>query len=422
VKELLQHGILSAAGQDYRRSVIMYLLVLLPIIGIGLAIISLQGVEWPDETHFVETIRLFAADPSLRTLSNYPEVTPPFVFGIYALWGYVAGFDLSALRALSLVVSTLTFLLLHRLFFLATHNSLATILSCLFLILNPYMIGLSFFVSTDIMSLMFVLLAGLGVYKGNAWLFLVGASLALLCRQYNMYLLVAVGVYSLCSFINGDRKASIRMMISCALSLLPLLVLIYIWEGPAPMDGIKKWVPGNEPISFHLNYVTAYVSLISVYAFPFILLRYRILIRSKATIILALLLSATYIRFPVEPSSVVLAQTGRTTVGLFHRALQAIVGHSVFQHLIFGILFFVGIVVVLNVIEDAYYWVKCRSCQYEFFLDFMLFGFLLVMPFSYQLWEKYLIHVLPFLALRLLLWRYSKESGAKCIIGQFRTT
>ena len=178
------------------------------------------------------------------------------------------------------------------------------------------------------------------------------------------------------------------------------------------MDGIRKWVPVNEPISFHLNYVTAYISLISAYAFPFILLRYRILVRSMATMILALLLSSAYILFPVKPSSVVLAQTDKTTVGLFHRALQAIVGDSIFQHLIFGVLFFVGIVVLLNMIGDAYYWVKCRSCRYEFFLDFILFGFLLVMPFSYQLWEKYLIHVLPFLALRLLLWRDEKAIGA----------
>ena len=56
MKELLPRGVLSAAGQDYRRSVILYLLALLPVIGIGLAIISLREVAWSDETHFVQTI------------------------------------------------------------------------------------------------------------------------------------------------------------------------------------------------------------------------------------------------------------------------------------------------------------------------------------------------------------------------------
>lgn len=59
---------------------------------ISLTIIGISAIHYPlrgDEKHITETVRLFAKNLSLETIKNYPEVTPPLFYIIYAFWAKI---------------------------------------------------------------------------------------------------------------------------------------------------------------------------------------------------------------------------------------------------------------------------------------------------------------------------------------------
>jgi hypothetical protein len=118
---------------------------------------------WGDEAHFLGTVRLFGQGISVDLLRTYPEMSAPLTYVLYAAWGRLAGFGTPELRLLSPVIASATGLLWFA--FLKDHlrSRLAVSMSLATLVLNPYFIGLSVFVFTDMLALL-----GLGIVAYSA--------------------------------------------------------------------------------------------------------------------------------------------------------------------------------------------------------------------------------------------------------------
>jgi len=65
-------------------------------------------------------------------------------------------------------------------------------------------------------------------------------------------------------------------------------------------------------------------------------------------------------------------------------------------------------------ILDCYQRRKSPDVDFLLFIDLAILTFLLMMPFSYLVWEKYFLPVVP-LALIYLLLKYRKETSPACV-------
>jgi hypothetical protein len=100
---------------------------------------------------------------------------------------------------------------------------------------------------------------------------------------------------------------------------------------------------------------------------------------------------------------VALQQAGMTTVGFAHQiVLRGVAaGLQGFDTAVFYVAFTLGIwMLSAFTIEDVAA-IRQKNFGPDLLLSATLWTFLLIMPFSYQIWEKYLILVLPVAASRL---------------------
>ena len=193
------------------------------------------------------------------------------------------------------------------------------------------------------------------------------------------------------------------MFVSSILSCLPLVGLMVLWGGLSPVTARQLWLHGTTGISFYPFYLTDYIATFPVYIFPFLILAYRSIFRSKWRWLSALALSAYYFAFPVAPSWVLKIEANYTTIGYFHRLLKLISPWAFFEQIVFYFLFVVGLTVLLTWIEDAWKCLQKKQIDLELLLDLAIVSFFLFMVFSFHVWEKYLLPVLPLIILRLLL-------------------
>jgi len=189
-----------------------------------------------------------------------------------------------------------------------------------------------------------------------------------------------------------------------ALSALPMLSLILLWQGPSP-DNSYRHLYVDEGITFHPNFLILYVALLFVYLLPPCLLRLRELYGEARTIVIALVASGLYWVFPVRPSSYV-AEQGIDVVGLFHRFLRSIFGDTVMVHVVFSVAFCFGVPIVWCCARDSYQKIRNGKLDLPLFLNLSILTFLIIMPFSYQEWEKYLMPLVPLATARILLLGY----------------
>jgi hypothetical protein len=381
---------------------IFFAIIVSAFIGMVL-IIGLDHSFWGDEAHFVVTIRYFGENFTLSTLTDYDQVSGPLVFMLYALWGKVTTFEIFHLRQLSLFLSAVTFMLIFHLYVKTLFSQKAALLAASLLLLNPYMWGLSFFVFTDIVSLCFLVLIAWAVNRQQPILLFIATALALLSRQYSVYLIVAAGFYQLVILLRGD-KFQILNIIALILGCFPLLVLMFIWGGIAPPSGMNRWVVTDNQV-FHYNYITTYITFIALYLLPIIAMMWRQLFKQYFILLVCFFISGWYLLFPVRPSHVTLIQTQFNTVGLLHRMIKNIVEASIFENVLLWLLFLCGLVLLANIVCLDVRRFRHGEWDYGHFLTLAAISFLIIMPFSYQLWEKYLVAVLPFIMLRLMLMK-----------------
>lgn len=355
--------------------------------------INLDHSVWGDERHFYNTI-LFFKDFDLSKIADYKEVTPPFTYLIYALWGKVVGFEISSLRILSIIISTGIAFFLHYLIFSLFQKRSFAILGTLLFIFNPYVIGMSIFIYTDMLAVLFVIILLIGILKNNIILIFFSSCFSILTRQYNIVFLIAAVIYFFFLYLEKGEKKNLFNIIAVIVSTFPLIFLFYIWGGISPPTGAKYWI-GNNSLQYNLNSLSTYLSIIPIYTLPlFAVVSWRNKENWKFYIVF-FAIGLIYFFFRVEASNVTLTQTDLTTVGLFHKSLQNIVGDGFIQHIIFYFFFVMGLWFIYKVVCRFWRKIKTRTTNWFSFGEMTIMFYLLIMPFSYQIWEKYILILLP---------------------------
>lgn len=372
--------------------------------------VDLGSPCYHDECHFVETVELFGRDMSLTTIKGYNEMSTPLPFILYGLWGRMFGFGLHVLRLFSLLVAGITYVLFYRLLTDVCGSKSSTFASAAFLILNPYMIGLSVFVYTDMLALLFLILSCMAVLQKKPVALCVSVSAMLLCRQFTVFLVLALVVfYVLALFIRKDRSVQ-KMLLGCVCALAPLGALFVLWRGLSP-DSEVRTVYLNAGLYFHANHLTLYLAMFCVYLFPFLVINWQQLYRDARVLIASFVLGLSYWLFPVSASPYAL-MIDKYTTGFFHRALKGLTGSDVLVHVVYFVLYMAAIPVIWYVFRDLYQGMRRKRIGFSSFLDLCIISFLVVMPFAYMAWEKYFLLILPIGIMRFLLIAFPLRTDA----------
>ena len=381
-----------------------WLLFPLTLILLSVAFIISTDLDYPlrgDEEHFVATIELFGENYHLGTALDYPEVTGPLFYYMYASWGRLIGFSPAVLRIFNLLLSAVTIILIYLLYGKVLQDLKIVLPGMLLLLLNPYFPGLSMHVFTDIPSLLFIVMIVFAIYSGNSMLLFISTACALLIRQYSVFVVISAGAYLFIDYRkNGRFRKSTIFALVCG--GVPLLVMMLLWRGTAPPSGILRWVIDDGSV-YRFRYVYIYIIFLAASLFPLLVYSYRILLNNRVIILSGFLLSLTYFFFPVQASLVTVEQTGRTTVGLMHSFIRGILNSYCLEQFVLWIFCAAGLITLFNIIWTDIKRMKSGEWDFGHFLTLIIIVFLIIMPFSYQVWEKYLVAVLPFIILRLLM-------------------
>lgn len=388
---------------------IAWIIALLAVQGGALYYIGLASPPYADEIHYLKTIKEFSSDLTFDALLDYNEVAGPLPFVLYGAWGKLFGTDISHLRLLSIL---LAFIFQIRLFDVlegVTRSARRAFLLGLVVMLNPYMIGLNVVVYTDVPALIGLMLALRGILRRSPWILFFGSAVALLSRQYMMFVVAAAVLYLLIRLAaTGDGRD--RRMIGAALaSIAPLTILMGFWGGAAPPSGVESWL-NNEPASWHLAYLVTYVAMLAIYAFPLIAWRWRYFFRESMLWIWSLLFIPLYALAPVQASPITLRLSNYETVGYAHRAFVAVTGSRQHAHWLLFACWVIGVPVVVWIVRDV--WRRKRSPDPRLFFDLALISFLAIMPLSFHVWEKYLLPLVP-----ILICRYGVEDREEAALG-----
>lgn len=373
---------------------------------ISLTIIGISAIHYPlhgDEKHITDTIRIFANHFNLNTIKDYPEVTPPLFYIIYALWAKVFGSTIESLRIFTLLIALVTWQLIFYLISLYVKNSRITFLLSFLLVINPYFLGTSVFVFTDMLTIMLSISAIISFLKDEYYLFLIFSSLAILCRQYAIIFPLSIIIFSIINILNR-KPINKRYVFGTSLTFLPLLILFFIWGDIAPLSGIQKWIVPTKQF-YNINYLTTYLTFSVVYLFPLIIIfLYKKIGLNWLNVVIALIIFLILLQFPIAPSAAAIFQTNVRTVGYAHIAFLSLFGEdSLALKIFFGVLLFLGCYVNIVLLKNFSSNVKNKIYNKDMIFIIIWILFLIIMPFSYQVWEKYLTMVLPYFMLSIYL-------------------
>ncbi len=367
-----------------------------------LGLVGLNRPPWGDERHVLETVRSFGKEPSIDLLKDYNEVMPPLTFLLYAGWGTVFGFETPVLRFCSLVLSAGTLMLFAALLSWKVPDQRAAAVGFATFALNPYTVGLSLFVFTDLLMILCLLAFVSAVQSENTILILIASTAGLLTRQYFVFVLLAGLVFYAIVWMKSRSAHAANSIAMLLVSTVPLLLLMIVWGGIAPPAGIALWIPPS-PSLFHPESITLYVVLAFVFVAPVCVLRGKLFRFSRGVHAGLLLLSLSYWLIPVRASDVTVTQTGLKTVGLFHRTLVAAFHSEAIVHGLLFVCFFLGLHVITFLVRSVVMRWRSGVTDLQLFLDLTVLLFFVVMPFSYQVWEKYFLALVPVIGLRLLI-------------------
>jgi hypothetical protein len=370
--------------------------------------VDLGSPCYHDECHFVETVELFGRDMALATIKGYNEMSTPLPFILYAFWGRMFGFGLPVLRLFSVLVAVVTYVLFYRLLTDVLGCMSSTFASAAFLILNPYMIGLSVFVYTDMLTLLFLIVSCMAVLRRKPVVLFVSLSAALLCRQFMIFLVLALFVFYALDLLRKRSRGALKMLLGCACALIPLAALVVLWRGLSPDNEVRA-VYLSTGLYYHPGHLTLYLVMFCVYLLPFIVINWQRLYRDARVLIASLVLGWSYWLFPVSASPYTMMMD-RYTTGFFHRAVKHAVGNDLLVHIVYFVLYMAAIPVIWYIIRDLYQGICRKRIDFPFFLDLTIVSFLVIMPFAYLAWEKYFLLILPIGMVRFLLLAFPLRS------------
>ena len=327
----------------------------------------------------------------MRTLASYNEMSTPLPFLVYSAWGTVFGFDLPDLRVLSLVIAFITFISFYFLANLRFHRQDISWLLTLFLVFHPYMIGFSLFVFTDMLTILLIILTCIGILRENFLVLLISMAFGLLSRQYYAFVTIAAGLYYLIRYMKSRQSRELFFMIGVGLSCLPLLGLFLLWHGASPSNTLQDvYLQGQ--FEFHPSALTLYTLQLFVYFSPLVILRWKSIYK-PFSLIMALPLSAWYWFFPVHAAASAGAQN-IDTVGFFHRFIRMF-GQGWIENILLYLTYFLAIPVLIYMIANLFRDLKETNPHFNLFSSIAILTFLVIMPFSYLVWEKYFMLLVP---------------------------
>lgn len=389
---------------NYRK--IWYLIVLFLLVVLGFW--GLNRSYWGDESHFVETIRIFSSSTFFSSIKDYPEVTTPLPYLIYSWWGKLFGLNLPVLRLLTLIISASFFILIFHFFRAYVKEEKSALILSVILLINPYLWGLSIFVFTDMMTLFFIYLSLFMISKEKVWPGALMLGLAVLSRQYSIIFIISVWLFLLIRLIfEGERKKFLTFTGFAILSLIPYLLLVLLWKGLSPPAGIKKFIPDTS-LSWNINTFVTYVTFLAIYILPIVIIAGRELTRHKKLILPALLVGFLIFIFPVEASGVSKVWNNTETVGLLHKFLLKYTGGGLITGAILYMFFSLGTWILMILLKMDYTLLRSGNISSALLFSLCIYIFLIVMPFSYQVWEKYLTMIIPIVLLRISLIQQHK--------------
>jgi len=392
--------------ENYYKSLILLFVSLLFFEGI-IFYFGVNRPYWGDEAHFVETIKQFGKDMNIYTIKHYNELSTPLPFFFFFLWGRIFNFEIQTLRIFSVIIAFSTYLLFYQLIFSMFNNIKIAFLTTAFIVVHPYMVGLSIFIFTDMLAILFIIISCISIRKQNTIILSIALASGLLCRQYLIFFVLAVGLYYLGIYYKKRKQNTekiISMLLSCFVSLIPLTILGVLWKGFSPDNDLKK-IYLDEGYSFHPSYFTLYVCQLFIYLVPIILISWKTFYKNNKAIIFSLIASSSYWLFPVRACKYQI-NANINTVGFFHKFVKIVFGNQFIEDIIFYIAFLMGFPIIYFIVKDTYFKWQEETLDFSFLLDLSIIIFLMVMPFSYLCWEKYFLPLLPLITMRILLIKY----------------
>jgi hypothetical protein len=369
-----------------------------------------------DESPYLATMQLFGSGITIDMLRTYNEISTPLPFIVYGFAGRLVGYDISHLRVISLVIALVTYVLFFELVLAITGNALTAFLTSAFLALHPYMVAVSFTIYTDILTILFLVVAMIAVVRRSPWLLFAGSAGSLLCRQYALFLSGAAVIFFAWSYAVTRQRNARDMLIASAASLLPLIALFALWRGLSPDSARKYTYMANSEVYFHPNWITLYVTMLFSWMLPLLAFRVRQFYRRLPILLVSLALSPLYWLFPIRVSRFVELGGGKT-VGFLNSALLRVLKTPILVHVVFFIFFLLALPILLTFLLDALRAARVRRLSLNAMLDLTIPAFLVTMAFSHHCWEKYFLLVLPLAAIRILQegaasepWVYMPES------------
>ncbi len=359
---------------------------------------SLSG----DEKHFVATIRQFGQGLSIHLLRTYEEMSTPLPFLLFSGWGRLFGFDIVSLRLGSLLVAVLTYITWFGLLGSVLRSGWRVWFGAWLLVLNPYMIYLSIFVHTDTITILFVLLAVLAWRFDRPWMMALALAAAMLCRQYVVYVAGAAALNAIVGWLGTRERSQAITSIASIASVVPLLILFIFWGGAKPDNELQKlYMP--YAFVFHPTSLVLYISVLGLYLLPVTLTVWGRVYGQWKVVAGAAIVSFVYWLFPVKASAPSIEQINVHTVGLLHKALRWMGGEGWPEQMVFYAGFLLGLPIIWLLVVDGLKQARAGQGALRLFLNLSGVLFLLVMPWSYLHWEKYILPVYPLMILRILM-------------------
>jgi hypothetical protein len=242
---------------------------------------ALTGLGFPiqtDEAKFHwDVVRQFGETWPAIPWRDYHAATPPLPYLLWAAWGKVWGYELPALRALTLIMTYAGVLAFYGLALRRGHPW--PLAESLLLLFSPYVFLNSFTLYTVNMGLLFEVLA-LWYYLDEERLgwrgLLVGslaATVAVCCRQHYLFLAAGMGLWWLVRTWNRRHNlhgGDVRDVVLIALPLLVTLPLFLAWGGftPPAFRGLHPIRLSLEHVNFLCVFVGLYFMPLALVAWP----------------------------------------------------------------------------------------------------------------------------------------------------------
>jgi hypothetical protein len=400
---------------DRRARSVLAALIIVYFSAIVIGTDFLRAEPWHDEHHYIKTVQLFVNSFSPATMKSYAEMHPPLGYMLYALTGIALGDRVWVYRLFTMACAIAALWTLFAIMRRIMRRDLPALAITALFMANPYVVGLSVFVFCDIPGMLFLLLALLAAFDKRYWLFGVMAALSLLCRQFNVYAPAAVALWALLDPQTALLKEKLRFSIAALLCLCPLIGVFVFWGDIAPPNGMHYWNPSRVQ-GFHPEFTVAYVAMFAVYCAPVAAFAAKCIFTKWRTAA-ALAVGTLYFLFPIRPSPLAIEQAGKYTVGFFDRLLMALThGNTALRDGFYYLSFVAGLALLSWCVQTTVRAVRTQSPRYRalLLLGLLTLLFLAVLTFTFVMWEKYLIIILPFLAAWILLAREEERGIADC--------